>query len=64
MLHAFDFKFSWLPEGAGDINKPCKNNIPYFQEMAILPIFDQNVVYFLYFNDNNSKKFLIEQFDA
>ena len=37
---------------------------PYFQEMAIFPIFDQNVLYFLYFNEINKKFFLIEQFDA
>ena len=29
----------------------------YFQEMAIFPIFDQNVLYFLYFNENNKKFF-------
>ena len=29
----------------------------YFQEMAIFPIFDQNVLYLLYFNENNNKNF-------
>ena len=29
----------------------------YFQEMAIFPIFDKNVLYLLYFNENNNKKF-------
>ena len=35
----------------------------YFQEMAnsIFPIFDQNVLNFLYFNENNKHFFLIEQ---